>query len=126
MADFKNTFGRDLSVSILAELYVALELDLSIVSEPNTPGFDLLSEDRTHYQIKHRSATTLNVDINNFDFDYLVLVNMSPGYRLTGMWQLDVEAARSLFVHRAKYRKYQATQKAVKNAAKALVVRGIA
>ena len=56
MADFKNTFGRDLSVSILAELYVALELDLSIVSEPNTPGFDLLSEDRTRYQIKHRSA----------------------------------------------------------------------
>jgi hypothetical protein len=123
MADFKRTFGRDLTPSLLAELYVALELDLSPVSAPNTPGFDLLSSDGKRYQVKQRSPKTLNIDINNFDFDYLVLVNMSEDYHPTGIWQLEVAKARSLFVYREKFRKYQTTQKSFKNVAESIKIK---
>jgi hypothetical protein len=60
--------------------------------------------------------------VNNFDFDYLVLVNMSDDYRVTGIWRLDVQKARMLFTHREKFRKHQATQNAVKKAAERLTV----
>lgn len=114
LADFKQTFGRDLTPSLLAELYVALKFDLSPTTRSNEPGFDLVSTDGKRYQVKQRDPATQNVDVNNFDFDYLVLVNMSNEYRLSSMWRLPVDKARSLFVHREKFRKYQATQRAVK------------
>jgi len=41
----------------------------------------------------------LNVDVNNFDFDYLILVNLSDDCGITGMWKLDVATAQSLFKH---------------------------
>ena len=63
-------------------------------------------------QIKGLRGGTQNVDTRNFDFDYLVLVNLSNDYRPTGMWKLDVAKARSIFVERVTFRKYQLTQKA--------------
>ncbi len=117
LVDFKRAFGRDFTPPLLADMYVALELDLSPALRTNEPGFDLVSSDGKRYQVKERNPSTLNVDVNNFDFDYVVLVNMSDDYRVTGMWRLDVEQARSLFVYREKFRKHQATQNAVKNAA---------
>ena len=84
------------------------------------PGFDLVSNEGTRYQVKVRTPSTLNVDVNNFDFDYLILVNLSDDYRMTGIWRLGVDKARSLFTHREKFRKHQATQKAVKDAAEPL------
>lgn len=38
------------------------------------------------YQIKFRSVGTLNVDLNNFDFDFLVLVNLDDDLSLAGLW----------------------------------------
>jgi hypothetical protein len=114
---FKREFNRDLTPSVLAELYVALEFDLTPAQLCNNPGFDLLGADGKRYQVKHRSVETLNVDLNNFDFDYLVLVNLSDDYTLRGMWRLSVDLAREIFVFREKYRKYQATQKSVKASA---------
>jgi hypothetical protein len=111
---FKREFNRDLTPSVLAELYVARELDLVPAELCNHPGYDLLGSDGKRYQVKQRGGEVLNVDVNNFDFDYLVLVNMGEDYSLTGMWQLPVEAAQRLFVFREKFRKYQATQKSVK------------
>jgi hypothetical protein len=122
VADFKRVFGRDLTPSLLGEIYVALELDLPLPTRSNEPGYDLLAADGTRYQVKVRSPSTLNVDVNNFDFDYLVLVNLSDDCGITGMWKLDVATAQTLFRHREKFRKHQATQVAVKNAAQKLDV----
>lgn len=69
------------------------------------------------YQIKHRSPNTLNVDLNNFSFDFVVLVNVDDNYGVTGIWRMDQETAKRVFVHRPAYRKYQATQTAFKSAA---------
>lgn len=62
--------------------------------------------------------------VNNFDFDYLVLVNLSNDYTLSGMWRLPVNGARQIFVLREKYRKYQATQKSVKANGESITLRG--
>ena len=114
LVQFKREFNRDLTASLLAELYVALELDLLPASASNQQGFDLIGADSKRYQVKQRACDVLNVDVNNFDFDDLVLVNLTDDYRVNGMWRLPVEKARALFVHREKFRKYQATQKCVK------------
>lgn len=114
MADFKAAFGRGLSSDFIAELYAANALGLRIV-ELNQSGYDALNADNERYQIKFRSAQTLNVDINNFDFDYLVLVNMDEDYQLIGMWRITVEQAKKIFSERVKFRKYQATQSKVKS-----------
>lgn len=111
---FKREFNRDLTPSMLAEMYVALRLDLTPEQLCNRQGFDLMSSDGKRYQVKQRGANVQNVDVNNFDFDYLVLVNMGDDYSLAGMWCLPVETARKLFVFREKFREYQATQKSVK------------
>jgi|ERR1700722_5197763 hypothetical protein len=111
---FKREFNRDLTPSLLAELYVVLELDLTPAELCNHVGFDLLGRDGKRYQVKQRWYDVLNVDVNNFDFDFLVLVNLSDDYMLKGMWRLPVEVAQELFVFREKFRKYQATQKSVK------------
>ena len=124
LVQFKREFGRDLTVELLAELYVALELDLLPVSAPNQRGFDLIGADGQRYQVKQRRPDVLNVDVNNFEFDFLVLVNLTDDYRVRGMWQLPVEKARALFAHREKFRKYQATQKSVKRNAELLSVTG--
>jgi hypothetical protein len=116
---FKHEFNCELTPAILAELYVALALDLSPRRSCN-PGFDVMGKDGSRYQVKQRSADVLNVDVNNFDFDFLVLVNLADDYRLEGMWRLPVETARTLLVHREKFRKHQATQKAIKAKAERL------
>ena len=120
LVQFKREFNRDLTPSILAELYVALELDLAPAQLCNHPGFDLVGRDGKRYQVKQRGCDVLNVDVNNFDFDYLVLVNLSEDYALKGMWRLPVGVAQELFVFREKFRKYQATQKSVKSRAEVL------
>jgi len=111
---FKREFNRDLSPSVLAELYVARELGLVPVDLCNHPGYDMLGDDGKRYQVKQRGENVLNVDVSNFDFDYLMLVNLGDDYVLKGMWRLHVDDARKLFAFREKFRKYQATQKAVK------------
>lgn len=122
LVEFRREFNRDLSSSMLAELYVALELDLLPASVPNQQGFDLIAADGKRYQVKQRGIDVLNVDVNNFDFDFLVLVNLADDYRVRGMWRLPVQKARELFVHREKFRKYQATQKCVRENAEALIL----
>jgi hypothetical protein len=111
---FKQEFKRDLTPSVLAELYVARELGLVPAELCNHPGYDLLGDDGKRYQVKQRGENVLNVDVNNFDFDYLVLVNLGENYALKGIWCLSVVEAQKLFVFWEKFRKYQATQKAVK------------
>lgn len=120
LVEFKREFNRNLTVSLLSELYVALELDLLPAPLSNQRGFDLIGPDGKRYQVKQRGAEVLNVDVNNFEFDYLVLVNLSDDYSVRGMWLLPVDKARALFVHREKFRKYQATQKTVKQNAETL------
>lgn len=125
LVEFKREFNRDLTVSLLAELYVALELDLLPATLSNQQGFDLIGADGQRCQVKQRGCDVLNVDVNNFDFDYLVLVNLADDYSVRGMWKLPVEKARTIFVHREKFRKYQATQRAVKQNVEALTLKNI-
>jgi len=119
MADFRRSFGRHLSADFVAEIYAARELDLEILDGSNEHGHDAVG-DSVRYQVKHREAQ--NVDLNNFDFDFLILVNLDETYRLTGMWRMPVEQARSIFVWREKYRKYQASQDKVKANSERLVL----
>jgi len=114
IARFKAAFGRDISPDFLAELYAARELNLELPDNSNQPGADATDGIGQRYQIKYRSVSTLNIDLNSFDFDQLVLVNLAEDYRLIGMWCLPVHKARTIFTFREKYRKYQATQKRFK------------
>jgi hypothetical protein len=59
---FKREFNRDPTPSVLAELYVARELDLAPAELCNHPGYDLLGGDRNRYQVKQRGEEVLNVD----------------------------------------------------------------
>jgi hypothetical protein len=120
---FKREFNRDLAPSVLAELYVARELGLVPAELCNHPGYDLLGNDGKRYQVKQRSENVLNVDVNSFDFDYLMLVNLGEDYALKGIWCMSVGEAQKLFVFREKFRKYQATQKAVKASSQLLTLR---
>ena len=83
MAEFKRVFGRDLKPDFIAELYAAKQLGLSLVDGPNAPGHDATGPDKKRYQIKQRNAQ--NVDLNNFDFDFLVLVNLDDNYQLAAV-----------------------------------------
>jgi hypothetical protein len=114
MTYFSKVFGRSLDKSVVAELLVADSLGLKIVDEVNRPGFDAVDQDQRRYQIKYRAESTLNVDVNNFDFDYLILVNLDSDFQPVGMWKLSVARAKDLFVYRRKFRKHQATQTEVK------------
>jgi hypothetical protein len=114
---FRAQFGVELSFSRLCEIYVALQLELPMPNRGNTRGFDLRGTDGTRYQVKGRDVTTLNVDINYFDFDYLVLVNLSEDYRPSGMWKVSAEKLRTLCAARGDFRKFQLTQKAFKQTA---------
>jgi len=117
LCSFRTKFGVELSFSNLCEIYVALQLGLPMPDRGNTKGFDLRGADGTRYQVKGRDATVQNVDINNFDFDYVVLVNLTDDYRPLGMWKLSVDQARQLAADRGKYNKFQLTQKSFKQAA---------
>lgn len=120
---FKREFNRDLAPSVLAELYVARELGLVPAELRNHPGYDLLGDEGKRYQVKQRGENVLNVDVNSFDFDYLMLVNLGEDYALKGIWCLSVGEAQKLFVFREKFRKYQATQKVVKASSQRLTLR---
>lgn len=117
IAAFKRAFGRDISADLIAELYAARALNLELPDGSNEPGADATDDAGKRYQIKFRKPTTLNVDLNNFDFDHLVLVNLDDSYILTGMWSLPVEQAKALFTFREKFRKHQATQARLKREA---------
>jgi hypothetical protein len=121
MAKFKRVFGRDPTPSFVAELIAARHFGLTLPDRVNEPGADATDPNGLRYQIKHRSPTTLNVDVNNFAFDRLVLVNIDDQYNVTGMWVLGVERAKEMFTFRAKFRKYQATQQGVKRAASRII-----
>ena len=114
---FRVVFGRDLSPNFLAELYVARELNLELPDRPNEPGPDATDERGQKYEIKYRSPSTLNIDLNSFNFDQLILVNLAEDYHLIGMWRMPVEKAKAIFTFREKYHKYQATQAKVKREA---------
>lgn len=120
MADFKRVFSRDLQPSFIAELYAAEKLNLEINLSSTEPGFDAIDSSGNLYEIKYRSLTTLNVDVNNFDFDFLILVNLDDHYRLIEMWRLTSDQAKRIFIYREKYRKYQATQVKFKSAGEKL------
>jgi hypothetical protein len=117
IAAFKRAFGRNISADFLAELYAARELNLELPDAPNEPGADATDQAGKRYQIKYRQASTLNIDVNNFAFDYLVLVNLDDSYVPTGIWSLPVDEAKVLFTFREKFRKYQATQTTFKRQA---------
>lgn len=76
LSAFKRAFGRDPSSDFLAELYVARELGLDLANRRNEPGSDAVDANGHRYQVKFRSSGTLNVDTNNLDFDFIVLVNV--------------------------------------------------
>jgi hypothetical protein len=67
---FRSTFGCELRADSVAEMYVAERLGLTIV-HGNNPGFDAVGPADERYQIKYR-ATKNTVDINNFNFNFLV------------------------------------------------------
>ena len=115
LAKFQRAFGRRLSVDFIAELYAARELKLSLVRTGNAPGYDAVDTQGGRYQIKFRNAQ--NVDLNNLDFDHLVLVSLDDEYHLVELWRTTVSKAREIFTWREKYRKYQATQTQVKKVA---------
>ncbi len=114
LAAFKRAFARDISAGFIAELYAARELKLELLGGCNEPGADATDNAGKRYQIKCRDPSTLSVDVNNFDFDYLVLVNLDDAYMLTGMWSLPVDQAKPLFTFRQKFRRYQVTQQRFK------------
>lgn len=120
MTEFKKVFKRSLDDAIVAEIYAAKKLDLRINQKTNEPGYDLTDSKGVRFQVKCRNRKTRNVDVNSFDFCYLVLVNLGDNYELTGMWRLSVEKAREIFVYREKHRKFQATQKRVKENAESV------
>ncbi|HEY0701442.1 MAG TPA: hypothetical protein VGD60_01625 [Candidatus Acidoferrales bacterium] len=99
---FTREFNRDLTPSILAELYLARELDSVPAEMGNHPGYDLLGGDGKRHQVKQRGEDVLNVDVNNFDFDFLALVSIADDYALKGTWLLPVEKAKELFIFREK------------------------
>ena len=79
------------------------------------PGYDALGPRGERYEVKYRSAGTLNVDVNSFD--YLVFENLDDDYRLLGMWRISVAQASKLFTWREGFKRYQATQSKVKRVA---------
>ena len=118
MAKFKEVFGRDLEPSFVAELYAFNKLGLEICDTRNELGFDAIDNKGRRYQIKYRSPGTPNVDINNFNFDYVVLVNVDDKFLVSGMWLATIGQAKEIFTLREKFRKNQVTQKKLKSVAK--------
>lgn len=123
MRQFQETFGRKLSKDVIAELHVAIHLSLSLAKGVNQAGYDAVAKDGTRYQIKERSLSTHNIDVNNFDFDFLVLVNLDDAYHVLGMWQIDAKLAKTIARHR-QYKgidKWQIRQSTLKQRAVQLI-----
>ncbi len=114
MADFRRAFSKSLSADFIAEILAAKHLGLSVCIGTNQPGFDAVDPAGLRYQVKNRAIGTPIVDLNNFDFDYLVLVNLDDDYRLAGMWRITAAQAQAITTFRPDYRKYQTTQNKVK------------
>jgi hypothetical protein len=92
LADLKREFGRDLTASLLVELHIALEPHLRLLGKIDQPGFELVGRNGKLYQLNQRDPKTLNVDLNSFDFDCLILMltlllrllNLPPHDSLSG------------------------------------------
>ena len=74
LGDLKREFGRGLTASLLVELQLALEPHLRLLGKTNQPGFEVVGRNGKEYQLKQRDPKTLNVDLNSFDFDCLILM----------------------------------------------------
>ena len=105
----------------MAEIHAADKLGLNVSSTANEPGFDALDTQGRRYQIKYRSPGTQNIDVNNFNFDFLVLVGFDDDCALEGMWLTTVEEVKAICVRREKFRKSQTTQDKFKRIAKRIV-----
>src|SRR5262249_37018321 len=88
----------------------ARKYDLTLLAGSNAQGADATDAEGKRYQIKCRTPDVLNVDINNFEFDWIVLVNLDADYHLAGMWRLAVEQVKPLCAWREQFRKFQVTQ----------------
>ena len=121
MVEFKRVFGKHAQPATLGELYAAKELGLEVNPNSTQPGFDAIDIMGKRYEVKERSLATRNVDVNNFDFDYIVLVNLDDKYQLAGMWRATVTQAKEIFTRRGKFRKYQVTQKKFKSIVECLI-----
>lgn len=113
MAEFQRAFASPLSASNLAVVFVAERLRLDVAVPVNNKGFDAL-DPRTgdRYEVKYRADGVQQVDLNNIEFDFLVLVNLGPDYHLSGIWQITQAQARQIFTPR-EYRgisKFQCNQ----------------
>ena len=118
MADFKRAFGKDLSPAALTEVLVAEHLGLTIDPRTNNPGFDARSQTGDRYQIKYRAVGTKKVYVNNFEFDFVVLVNLDENYQISGTWQMDQKTALQEFKPQAN--KFRITQDRFKSIAQPL------
>ena len=108
-------FQRNIDVSFVAELHATEKFELELNDTSTERGYDAKDRNGNRYQVKYRSAQ--NVDTNNFEFDYIVLVTLDDDYQLMGIWRATVGQAREIFAWRPKVRKYQATQKKFKKKA---------
>lgn len=124
MQEFQRVFGCSLSVDGLAVIFVADRLGLDVVVPVNNKGFD--ARDRrtgARYEVKYRANSVRQVDLNNFEFDLLVLVNLGADYYPSGMWQMTRAQAERVFVRR-EYRgiaKFQCSQAKFKAEAERLL-----
>ncbi|MET0554775.1 MAG: hypothetical protein ABW221_17165 [Vicinamibacteria bacterium] len=114
---FKQAFGREASMDFIAELHVAQALDLTLPDGGCQPGCDAVDSSGKRYQIKCRQPGTQNIDLNNFAFDVLVLVNLDESYGVSGMWRIAVDELKPLCTRREKFRKDQVRQAVLKSAA---------
>ncbi len=116
MVAFRAQFGTDLSVGALGEVLAAGALGLTLTAETTTPGYDALGPSGERVQIKYRAASAPSVDMNNFDFDTLVLVNLTDDYQVGGLWRITAAQAREIAAERIGdgYHRYQTTQARIK------------
>jgi hypothetical protein len=115
LAEFRRVFGREVSLGFLAEVYAAQQFGLSLFEGGTEAGADGIDSDGKRCQIKYRDAGVL-IDLNNFNFDYVVLVNLDAEYVPTGIWRLAKEQVQGLCQWREKFRKHQVSQQRFKNA----------
>jgi hypothetical protein len=108
-SQFKEVFGRDFSVGFAVEMLIAQYLDLTLVEGQTHKGYDAIDNGGSRYQIKYRALSTPNVFMNNFDFDYVVLANLTADYQLQGIWQMPVHVAQEIAYKTTKC-KYRISQ----------------
>jgi hypothetical protein len=121
MAEFRRIFSRSLGEDFLAELHLADRLKLKVCGEVNKSGYDAVDNSGKRYQIKYRDTKSQNVDVNNFNFDHVLLVNLGSNYELMEVWEMDRCKAKKVFKKRAEFRKWQVSQKKFKVKTKRLI-----